>query len=308
MKFLELTPDMSLELRPRLCAFESLFYYPLGEKQQFRIDHSPDYTAFYRAIGDAKTLVVLSGNDVIASISIAIRNVSINGSHNKIAYIGDLKIHTAYQAGRILFRIAQYVQNLLDGMVSTAYSVVMDGTKATPEHYTGRIGIPLFRAVTKYQILRLQTFDYQSSLSPENMSGKEYALYSQLREVAFEFSSSTLRSALKSQWFASQGRACGMLEDTRMAKRLYLETGEELLSAHLSYFAFDDANAAVEVIMNALGCAYQQRYPYMFIALSESDWHALAPLLKDFHYTIAQATVYATDNTCARLPINTAEI
>ena len=47
MKLRELTPSTDTELSQKLAAFEALFDYPLGDNQRFRIDHGPDYTAFY---------------------------------------------------------------------------------------------------------------------------------------------------------------------------------------------------------------------------------------------------------------------
>src|SRR5262249_11759480 len=36
----------------------------------------------------------------------------------------------------------------------------------------------------------------------------------------------------------SEGQACGLFEDTRRGKRLIADDGSQLISAHLSYFAF----------------------------------------------------------------------
>ena len=74
-----------------------------------------------------------------------------------------------------------------------------------------------------------------------------------------------------------------MLEDTRRANRLYLNTGNELLSAHLSYFAFDDVKAAVEILNIALDRAYQHEFPAVFVALSNQkylklNYYRLAPV------------------------------
>jgi len=77
--------------------FEALFDYPLGNHQRFSIDHGPDFTSFFRAIGDAKTWVIQSGDIIIAAVSSALRTITINGHDYKVLYIGDLKVHPRYQ-------------------------------------------------------------------------------------------------------------------------------------------------------------------------------------------------------------------
>jgi hypothetical protein len=308
MKLCELTPSVDAALSRKLCEFEALFDYPLGNSQRFRIDHSTDYTAFYRAIGEARTWMIDSGDSIIAAISTAVRSVKIQGEPKRIAYIGDLKIHPQHQSGRVLFHIARCLQPLLEQTATFAYGVVMDGTQFTPEHYTGRLGIPQFRPVAKLHILRIEASDWRGTAS-SNVSAQEgYALYSQLNNAVSDPASTKLRSKMIPHWLAVAGQACGMLEDTRRAKRLYLTRGEELLSAHLSCFAFKDTAAACAILHNALDCAYQQGYPAMFVALSEAQYDLLAPSLQSFRYTTAPATVYATDSICAYIPVNTSEI
>ncbi len=55
MKLIELTASLSPQLSAQISAFEALFDYPLSEDSRFSIDHGPDFTAFFAAIGDAKT-------------------------------------------------------------------------------------------------------------------------------------------------------------------------------------------------------------------------------------------------------------
>ena len=64
----------------KLFNFKQLFDYPFDEIQRFRIDHSPDYSAFYRSIGESTTLIAEANNQIIAAISIAIRTIRIHNS------------------------------------------------------------------------------------------------------------------------------------------------------------------------------------------------------------------------------------
>lgn len=308
MKLCELSPDIDADWQGKLATFEALFHYPLGENQRFRIDHSPDHTAFYRAMGDAKTWMVTAGGEIIAMVSMAIRTLSIQGEVKKIAYIGDLKIHPEHQSGRVLFHIMRCLQPFLEQNSACAYSVVMDGTRITPEQYTGRLGIPLFNAVAKLHILRIKTAQGAASDATHIPAQEGRALYERLTHDFCNAGLVALRSAMEPQWFAAGHQACGMLEDTRLAKRLYLTTGEELLSAHLSCFAFQNAPAALSLLHLACEQARQLGYPYMFVALSKEQYALLSPVLQRFHYTHAPATLYATDGMCAHIPVHISEI
>lgn len=308
MKLYELPSSVDSTLNQKLAEFETLFDYPLGNSQRFRIDHSPDYTAFYRAIGQARAWIIESEDRILATISTAIRTIRIQGRAKQIAYIGDLKIHPYHQSGRIFFNIARCLQPLLEKTADFAYGVVMDGTHITPEHYTGRLGTPLFKPVAKFYILRIEASNGQKAVANRVPAQNGYALYSHLASTVCELSSTELRSKVAPQWFAAEENACGMLEDTRLAKRLFLTSNEELLSGHLSYFAFKDTAAACAVINSAIDCTHNHGYPAMFVALSEAQYTALYSSLQIFRHTTAPATIYATDSICAYIPVNTSEI
>ena len=107
----------------------------------------------------------------------------------------------------------------------------------------------------------------------------------------------------------ADGAACGRVEDTMRAKRLFADTGEEMRSAHLSCFAFSDPMSGARVARAALRHVGDLGFPAMFLAIPE---HQTAEFLRAFGgkpLAAAGATVYA-----ARLPasgvwrINTAEI
>ena len=117
------------EILHKIFEFERLFTYPLSQDTYFRIDHGRDYTAFYRSMGQAKTLVVILNENVIAIVSMVIRNIQINNDFQKILYIGDLKIHPSYRSTRVLFNLAKMIQKQFSATVQYAYSIVMDGQK-----------------------------------------------------------------------------------------------------------------------------------------------------------------------------------
>ena len=105
------------------------------------------------------------------------------------------------------------------------------------------------------------------------------------------------------------GRACGLFEDTRRAKRLIADDGTELRSAHLSYFAYSDAAMGADLLRSALALAGRRGFPALFVAIAETDTAALQSALADVTVITAPATVYAMGLPADGLwNINTAEI
>jgi hypothetical protein len=105
-----------------------------------------------------------------------------------------------------------------------------------------------------------------------------------------------------------QGSACGLLEDTRKAKRLNTGDGSEMLSAHLSCFAYDSVSAAADLIRLALEQAALSGLPALFVAVSDGDAKQLRAELHGFEVVPAPATVYGAGLMPGAWNINTAEI
>ncbi len=121
---------------------------------------------------------------------------------------------------------------------------------------------------------------------------------------------SALRSDLEPIWLmASDGQACGMLEDTRKAKRLITNDGDEMRNAHLSYFAFNDLHSAVEILKDACRLAIKNRYTGLFVAIAVPDANKLLHELNGWSITVAPATVFGIGFEAKfQWIINTAEI
>jgi len=88
------------------------------------------------------------------------------------------------------------------------------------------------------------------------------------------------------------GAACGSIEDTRRAKRLILADGTELVSAHLSDFAYRDVGRGAAFVREALIQARRMGYPALFVAASATDSHTLFSELGENRATLAPATIY----------------
>ena len=99
-----------------------------------------------------------------------------------------------------------------------------------------------------------------------------------------------------------------MLEDTRKAKRLIADNGSELLSAHLSCFAYGSITAGSELVGAALRQAERLGFPALFVSVAEPDAEPFRAALSNFEIRAAPASVYGTGLIPALWNINTAEI
>lgn len=103
--------------------------------------------------------------------------------------------------------------------------------------------------------------------------------------------------------------ACGRLEDTRRAKRLIADDGQEMSSAHISCFAYRDPASAVELAQAARAQAAGLEFPALFVAAPPADAEAIRRGLGSTEVVAAPATIYGTGLEAGRLwNINTAEI
>jgi hypothetical protein len=105
------------------------------------------------------------------------------------------------------------------------------------------------------------------------------------------------------------GRACGRLEDTHRAKRLIADDGQELRSAHLSCFAYNDVRAGVELLRLALRHAARRGLPALFVAVAPADAEDICRPLGETGPVLAPATIFGTGLPAGPAwTINTAEI
>jgi hypothetical protein len=88
-----------------------------------------------------------------------------------------------------------------------------------------------------------------------------------------------------------RGTACGLLEDTTLAKRLHWEDRGEIRAAHLSCFAFSDAQDARELLDAALGEASRRGFDSLFVAVADPDLGPLSGALPAA--AASRAAIYA---------------
>jgi len=307
------------DLAQKLEAFERAFRYALGPAQSFRISHGPDYHRFFRAMGRAACFVAEEDGAVLGTVAVAIRRLGRpDGSVHAVAYVGDLKVAERVRGGRTLLRLAAAAQGWARGRTDAAFGVVMAGTAVSPAAYTGRLGIPACRELGQVVVLRFATC---SNAVDRPRTGEEdetivaaercarYGLLSRGRYWTRGGAPRT-RSRMAPVWLVRRdGRACGRLEDTLRAKRLTLDDGSELVSAHLSAFACEEPAAGASVIREACRRAARLGYSGLFVAVAPCDYAALCRAMPEANVTAAAATVYGAGlEAGCDWNINTAEI
>lgn len=300
------------DLARALARFEQQFTYPLGPGRSFRITHGDDYPRFFRAMGEAACFVAERAGRVIGVIGVALRRLqSPDGAHRTVAYLGDLKIDPAVRGGRSLLQLSRAVIDWVGQRADAAFGVVMDGTRASPDAYTGRLGIPAFRRLGAVVVLRL------AAIEPEGRDwlatpAEGHAAYARMCSGRYAglggFSAERSESA--ALWLVEPGgRACGRLEDTRLAKRLIADDGSEMRSAHLSCFGFVDPGAGAALLHRARQLAAARGFPALLVAVAEPETDALLRVLDDRDTTVAPATIHGAGLQPGPLwNIDTAEI
>jgi hypothetical protein len=314
MKVRQICGPPSADLARALAQFEEPFTYPLGAGKSFRISHGVDYTLFFRAQGNAACFIAETGGCVVGALGTAVRPLWMpEGSERTVAYFGDLKIAKVARGGLVLMRLARAADAWLRPKVQAGFGVVMGGTSLMPESYTGRAGIPNFRELGRLAILRISNRNDSNFENDGMLTTPEKALecYKRLSRgrYACPVGAAAERSKMRPLWLMTpDGSACGLLEDTRKAKRLISDDGLEMLSAHLSCFAYSDVAAASRLIGVGLSRASHAGLPAVFASVAEADAQPLAAALSQFAVHAAPAAVYGTGLEPGRWNINTAEI
>jgi hypothetical protein len=260
-------------------------------------------------MGEGRCIVVEHEGRVLGVLGAALRVLIIPGGHCKpVVYLGDMKIDPAARGGRTMLRLVEGMRFWVGTRAESAYAVVMDGTPVTPTRYTGRLGIPQFQQLGKIVILRLPKMPGGGPddwMSTEERGMACYHHWSAKR-YACGGGNSDERSEMKPIWLVEPGgRACGRLEDTRRAKRLIADDGTEMVSAHLSCFAYENVSVGVDLIRRALRCIVA---PALFVAVPDSEVEPMARRLP-VEAVRAPATIYGTGVPFGpEWSINTAEI
>ena len=296
----QLYAQPSPELGAALAEFEKQFTYPLGPGRNFRISHGDDYSLFFRAMGELGVSIVLEEHGrVLGTVGLAVRLLlEPNGSETRVIYLGDLKVAPEARTSLAFFRLAWEAERWSRPYSSRGFGVVMDGTPVTPDAYTGRAGIPGARELGSVMVWRIPCLLQDANSNAYGFQACRREVLACHRRLSLgRFASEDGRPEKRSQmiphWLCHpSGRACGMVEDTRKAKGLWMDDGSEMRSGHLSYFAFSSVNDAVELLHEALRIAAEAGHPALFVAVAASDHADLARAWGRTDTVLAPATVY----------------
>ena len=192
------------ELRSALRVFGEQFRYPLGAGKTFSISHGNYYLGHMASMGSAYGWVIRRGEQIIASITAAIRTLKNGNSAREVVYLADLKLHPEYRRARSLLRLLQAVRDWAEQRnIHEAYAIVMDGTARTPQHYSGRCGLPGFEKTALLSVLRMDT-EYFKNASFQY--GEELSERQCISGVCASVCDRSLRAALPAQGDSSGHR------------------------------------------------------------------------------------------------------
>lgn len=308
-----LDSEPTVSLSELLGAFERQFEYPLGADNQFHISHGMDYTRFFRAIGDPACFLAERDGTVEGVIGAAIRDLILpDGSVRRVAYFCDLKLSANARSGRSLLHLMTAARSWAEGRCGAAISVVMDGTEKTPTRYTGRVGIPLFAPLARVMVFRAIVSARGEAAAIRAAPADVDLCYRRLTVGSFATpcGSVDVRSEIEPYGLVlPDGSACGLLEDTRRAKRLIDSSGMELRSTHLSCFGYASPEAAARLVQAALQRSADGGFPAMFFAVPRPEAAAIREALGKMEVVLAPATIYGCGVAGGnRWYINTSEI
>lgn len=301
MRIHSLTSPPPPNLACALEEFEYSFLYPLGPKQKFRISHGREYLPFFRAMGEATLLVAEHAGDVLGTLVLVRRMVQTRTSagmqESPAFYLCDLKVRSEWQRTPLLLRLIAAARKLIESSgVRRCYCVVMDGTRRLPTSYTGRLEIPPFEKLGEIMIIRATfTPEIDPDLGQLVSISEVDQLFQQIRSpgVAAAQGLSSERSRMSPRGLIDASRsACGVLEDTRRGKQLWLQSGEELLSAHLSRWAWTHAHSGAAILKQAVSISLKHGFPALFAALPNRCYPNLAQYLDSLQVQEAPATVF----------------
>lgn len=281
-----------------LARFEREFTYPLAEGRRFRISHGDDYPRFFRSFGRAACFIDDRGDGIGGVICAAVRRATLpDGSTRRVLYVGDVKVRREIRSGPTLLSLGTAAREWAVPQVDAALGVVMGGTKPTPDRYTGRFGIPRFDELGRVAIFRIPTAAAAGRAHGATVvdAATGAAAFADLSASSFSFDQGdpSLRSEHPPCWLVDpRGGACGRLEDTRRAKRLFEDDGREMASAHLACLAFRDPAAAIELVRAACRLAHDRSVAALFLSVPAEHAGTIHAEFESLGTVMNSASVY----------------
>ena len=132
---------------------------PMEGRIALRIDREPDFFALLRRRGAAIVFVATCESQVIGSISAAVHPAYVHGALEKVAHIGDLKVHPRFAGRRLSSRLMSALEcHLKEAGVDLCVALIAEGNRRMTPICAGRdglpAGVPLGRFVVQQLIAR----------------------------------------------------------------------------------------------------------------------------------------------------------
>ena len=114
---------------------------PMAGVIALRIDRDPDFLALLRARGVPLVLVVTSDGNIVGCMSAAVQMAYIHGQLEKIAHVGDLKVHPQFRGmGLSMMLVNALEQHLRNAGVDLSFCLVADGNNRVMPLSEGKHG------------------------------------------------------------------------------------------------------------------------------------------------------------------------
>ncbi len=258
----EITDIPTPEMQRALAVYESKFLYALPGERYFRIDYGSDRSAFVRSLGTGWCLLAAERDGQIAgTLEMALRELRDPGGECRPAvYYTEVRLLPEVRRGTVAARLLQRAAAWAKARAAQSFCIANEATATKPSDYSGRLGIPKQRELSKLAIIRIPVVPRPGPLPDSPFLAPEetgHAVYEKLSSGCWHFTPSggKERSSLPPQWLVHpRGTACARLEDRRAVLRLVSPEGE-LRPAFLSCLAFSNAAHARELIGHAVAIA-----------------------------------------------------
>jgi len=115
----------------------------MGGRIALRIDREPDFFRLLRARGKAIVYVAIHEEVVVGCLSAAVHVAYVRGVPEKIAHVGDMKVHPRFRGKGVTLRLIGVLQVRLQAEgVDVCFSLVADGNKPVMTIAEGKHGTP----------------------------------------------------------------------------------------------------------------------------------------------------------------------
>jgi len=302
MKLHSFSGAVPLEFAAALTAFEEEFTYPLGSDARFRISHGGTYLRFFEAMGPSTMVVVEDRGEILGGITRIPRQLTIHGgpASEEISahYLCDLKVAARARGTAVLARLLhESMRQIKLSGSSACYGIVMGGTAQPPGLYTGRIGVPEFREIGELVVLRITAGPATGDPARGRVAAaaewaRVFAEMPLTGVTAAGTGSSACSMMTPLPMITRGGDACGILADTRLGKRLFVDGGGEMLSAHVSQLRFASPTAAADLLDFAARTAARLGFEAVFAAVPRRIAGFLPPLLAGHAVLEAPARIF----------------